>query len=127
MNYRQSYQQKLDLERTNLAALGLVSERHAGVSHIELRMTYYHRGLDPVLMKRTLSFLPADCANFHVKCMQDGCTGGGFDLGPVVAGLARSHKKSASGKLFCHGNEQSVGHAHIAYEVNILYSKRTNG
>jgi len=126
MSYRQSYRQKLDQERTALAALGLVSERHAGVSNIEFRMTYYHRGLDSILMKRTLSFLPADYANFHIKCMEDGCTGGGFDLASVVAGLAKSRKKSVTGKLFCHGKEHTVGHAHIAYEVNILYSKRVN-
>jgi hypothetical protein len=126
MNHRQSYRQKIALERTALDALGLVSERHAGISNIEFRMTYYHRGLDSVLMKRTLSFLPADHANFHIKCMQDGCTGGGFNLAPVVEGLAKSYRKSASGRLFCHGKEYTIGHAHIAYEVNILYSKRVN-
>jgi len=123
MNHRQNYRQKHNLEMTALAALGLVSERHAGVSNIELRMTYYQRGLDSVLMKRTLSFLPADYANFHVECVKDGCTGGGFDLGPVVAGLAKSRKKSVTGRLYCRGKEQSAGHAHIAYEVSILYSK----
>jgi hypothetical protein len=74
MNHRQSYRQKLELERTALAALGLLSERYAGVSRIEFLMTYYMRSLDAVLMKRTLSFSPADYAGFHMKCMEDGCT-----------------------------------------------------
>lgn len=123
MNRKQSYRQKLETDKAALVALGLVSDRHAGVSNIELRMTYFHRGMDSVLMTRTLNFLPADYAGFHMKCMEDGCTGGGFDLAPVVAGLAKSHKKSIKGKLFCHGIDQTIGHASIAYEVNILYRK----
>jgi hypothetical protein len=124
MNHRQSYRQKLEQERTALAALGLVSERYTGVSNIEFRITYYHRGLDSVLMKRILSFSPADYAGFHMKCMEDGCTGGGFDLAPVVAGLAKSHKKTTKGKVYCHGVNHTVGHASIAYEVNIQYNKQ---
>jgi hypothetical protein len=96
MNPRQSYRQRLDLERNALAALGQLSERYAGVSKIE----------------------------FHMKCMEDGCTGGGFDLAPVVAGLAKSHKKSTKGKVYCHGMNHTFGHASIAYEVNIQYHKQ---
>jgi hypothetical protein len=123
MRYKQSYKEKLELERVAMAAAGLVSERYAGVSNIEFQMTYYQRGLHPVLMTRTLSFLPSNYASFHMKCMQDGCTGGGYDLAPVVAGLANSGKKTVKGKIFCHGTNDTVGHASIAYEVNIQYSK----
>lgn len=121
-HHKQSYKEKLEVERAALAASGLVSERHTGVSSIEFRMTYYKRGLDAVLMKRTLSFSPADYAGFHIKCLEDGCMDGGFDLAPVVAGLAKSHKKSVKGKLYCHGTNHTLGHASIAYEVNIQYS-----
>jgi hypothetical protein len=114
----------VELEKAALAALGLISDRHAGISNIEFRMTYYHRGLDSVLMKRTLTFSPADYAGFHMKCMEDGCTGGGFDLTPVVAGLAKTHKKSIKGKIFCHGENKTIGHASMAYEVNIQYNKQ---
>jgi hypothetical protein len=122
MNHRQSYRQKQEIERTALVALGLISERHAGVSKIEFLMTYYQRGMD-VLMKRTLSFSPADYASFHMKCLEDGCTDGGFDLAPAVAGLAKSHKKTIKGKAFCHGTSHTFGHASIDYEVNIQYHK----
>jgi hypothetical protein len=124
MRHRQSYKEKRELEKATLVASGLVSERHAGVSSIEFRMIYYKRGLDAVLMKRTLSYSPADYAGFHLKCMEDGCTDGGYDLAPVVAGLAKSRKKSVKGKIFCHGTNHSLGHASIAYEVNIQYSKQ---
>jgi hypothetical protein len=121
---KQTYKEKLDLERAALVATGLVSERYSGISSIEFRMTYYQRGLNRVLMERTLSFSPADYAGFHMKCMEDGCTGGGFDLATVVAGLAKSRKKTTKGKIFCHGKNHAVGHASIAYEVNIHYNKQ---
>ena len=124
MNHKQSYRQKLEMERTALAALGLVSERYAEVSRIEFHMTYYQRGLQAVLMDRTLSFLPANYAGFHMKCMEDGCMGGGYDLAPVVAGLVKSHKKTTKGKVYCHGMNHTFGHASIAYEVNIQYHKQ---
>lgn len=124
MNHRQSYRQKQELERTALVALGLVSERYAGVSKIEFLMTYYRLGMDAVLMKRTLSFSPADYAGFHMKCMEDGCTGGGFEFAPVVADLAKSRKKTTKGKVYCRGKNHAFGHASIAYEVNIQYHKQ---
>jgi hypothetical protein len=125
MNHRQSFRQKQELERIALAALGLISEQHAGVSKIEFLMTYYQHGLDAVLMKRTLSFSPSNYADFHMKCMSDGCTGGGFDLAPVVAGLAKSRKKTTKGKFYCHGVNHAFGHASLGYEVNIQYHKQT--
>jgi hypothetical protein len=124
MRYRQSYKQKLELERAALVAAGLVSERYSVVSRIEFHMTYYQRALDPVLMERTLSFLPANYASFHMKCMHEGCTDGGYDLAPVVAGLVKYRKKSIKGKIFCRGTNDSLGHASIAYEVNIQYNKQ---
>jgi len=124
MNHRQSYKQKKEQERIALAALGLVSERYSAVSKIEFCMTYYTRGVNSVLMTRTLSFSPIDYAGFHMKCMEEGCTGGGFDLAPVVAGLATSRKKTTKGKVFCHGVNHTFGHASLAYEVNIQYHKQ---
>lgn len=120
---KQSYKERLNLEREALAATGLVSERHAEISAIEFRMIYYRRGVNQILMTRTLSFTPADYAGFHMKCMHEGCTNGGYDLAPVVAAMAKTRKKSTSGKIFCHGTNDSVGHASIAYEVKIQYCK----
>ncbi len=120
---KQSYKEKLDLERATLVECGLVSEHYAWVSSIEFRMTYYRRGLNSVLMERTLTFSPSDYAGFHMKCMHEGCTDGGFDLAPVVAGLANSRKKSARGKVYCRGKNDTFGHASISYEIHIRYNK----
>lgn len=125
MNYRQSYREKLEMERASLLAAGLVSERYSGVSSIVLHMTYYQQSLlDPILMKRTLSFLPTNYACFHMKCMKEECNDGGFDLAPVVAGLVKTRKKSIKGKIFCHGTNETRGHASISYEVCIQYDKQ---
>jgi hypothetical protein len=124
MRTRQSFREQQDREQAARAADGLVSERYAAISGISFRMTYYHRARDPILMKRTLSFLPADYASFHLKCMQEGCTGGGYDLAPVVAGLARTRKRSVRGKIFCHGTHDTIGHGSIDYEVSIEYFRQ---
>lgn len=120
---KQSYKEKLNLERAALAALGLVSERHAEISTIEFRMTYYRRGVNQVLMTRTLSLTPSDYAGFHMKCMHEGCMNGGYDLAPVIATMVKTRTKTTSGKIFCHGTNDSVGHASIAYRVKIRYGK----
>jgi hypothetical protein len=123
MRNKQSYREKQELERVAMVAAGLVGERYSGVSSIEFHMTYFQRGLHPVLMERTVNFLPANYACFHMKCAQEGCTDGGYDLAPVVASLAKSRKKSTKGKIFCHGTNDTVGHASISYEVTIQYQK----
>jgi hypothetical protein len=117
-----TYKEKLDMERAAIAAAGLVSERYRGISHIEFRMTYYRRGVNQVLMTRTLNFAPSDHAGFHMKCMHEGCVNGGYDLAPVVAAMVKGHKKSTSGKIFCHGTNDTLGHASIAYVVSIQYN-----
>jgi hypothetical protein len=124
MRYRQSYKEKLAIVKATQIADGLVSERYAGVSSIDFHMTYYQRGLSPILMQRTLSFLPANYCSFHLRCLHDGCTDGGYDLAPVVARLAKSRKNSITGKIYCHGTNDTIGHASIAYEVNIQYNRQ---
>lgn len=117
-----SYKQKLDKEKADLMASGLISERYSEIAAIQFRMTYYRR-FNQVLMERTLSFSPADYAGFYLKCMHDGCTDGGYDLAPVVASLVKTGKKTVKGKIFCHGKNDTFGHASIAYEVNVRYHK----
>ncbi len=117
-----SNKQKLDKEREDLVATGLISDRFSGIAGIQFRMTYYRR-FNQVLMERTLSFSPADYAGFHLKCMHEGCTGGGYDLAPVVASLVRSRKKSTKGKIVCRGKSDTALHGSISYEVSVQYQK----
>jgi len=126
MRYKPSFREQQERAQAALAADGLVSERYAGVSSIKFHLTYYHRARDPVLMKRTLSFSPANHASFRLHCVQEGCTGGGYDLATVVADLARSRKRSVKGRIFCHGTNGTIGHGSIDYEVNIQYGRQGN-
>ncbi|MDH4162856.1 MAG: hypothetical protein OEW15_09250 [Nitrospirota bacterium] len=126
MNYRQNYKQKQEQEKAALAALGLVSDHYTSVAKIEFRMTYYGKGSSVALMTRSLVFSPSDYAGFHVRCVEEGCTGGGFDLAPIVAGLTKARKTTTKGKAFCHGKNHAVGHACLAYEVSIRYQRKSS-
>ncbi len=123
MRHKHPYHLKREQEEAARTAAGLISERFARIAGIEFRMTYYHRAVNPVLMERTLSFSPDSYARFHVRCAQQGCTDGGYDLGPVVADLARRRKTSAKGTLFCHGSNGETGHGSIVYEVTVRYRR----
>ena len=116
----------MELKKKVMLAAGLVSDRFPGVSSIVLHMTYFQKTSDPVLMKRTLNFFPTHYACFHIECMREECTNGGFDLAPVVASLVKNQKKATVGKLVCNGKSDSLrlGHASIAYEISIQYAKQ---
>lgn len=118
--------EKMELKKSVMLAAGLVSDRFPGVTSIVLHMTYYQKTSDPVLMKRTVNFFPSHYACFHMECMREECTNGGFDLTPVVASLVKNQKKAIVGKLVCNGKSDSLrlGHASIAYEVSIQYAKQ---
>jgi hypothetical protein len=122
---KQSYREQQEAKKNVLIAAGLVSERFPGVSNIELHMTYYQKTADPVLMKRTVSFCPTNYAFFRMDCMRDECTNGGFDLAPVVASQVKNRKPTVKGNINCHGKTENLGHGHasIAYEINIRYSR----
>jgi len=113
----QSKQRKLEA--------GLISERFPGVSDIVVRMTYYHRGANPVLMVRTVNFWPSQHAYFNMDCMIKGCLDGGFDLTSVIKRMVKNHKKAEKGKLICNGKSDTLApdHASIAYEITIRYGK----
>jgi len=124
---KQSYREQLEVKKNILLAAGLVSERFPGVAGIELRMTYYQKTADPVLMTRKVCFSPANYAFFHLDCMREECSDGGFDLAPMVASLVKNRKSSVKGNINCHGKTESLGHGHasIAYEIAIQYRKES--
>jgi len=123
---KQSYVEKMEMKKNAMLAAGLVSERYPEVSSIVLHMTYFQRTSDPVLMKRTVNFVCNNYASFHMDCMREECTNGGFNLAPVVSALVKNRKKTVKGKLVCKGKNKVLGpgHATITYEVNIQYKKR---
>ncbi len=109
-----------------MLAAGLISERYPRVASIVFRMTYYQKTSDPVLMIRTVNYLPTDYACFRMDCMREECMNGGFELAPIIDGLVKSNKKTVKGKIACNGKSDTLrlGHASIAYEVLIQYNKQ---
>lgn len=126
MPNKQNYMARMELNRQNRLASGLLSERFPGVSGMVINMTYYQKGANPVLMLRTINVLPSDSAYFNMECLIKGCVDGGFDLTSVIKGMIKTRKKVARGKLVCCGKTDSntPDHASVEYEIAVQYGKR---
>jgi hypothetical protein len=116
---------KAEQARQNRLASGLLADRFPNVAGLVIRMTYYQKGTNPVLMLRTVHISPADFAYFVMDCMIKDCSDGGFDLTPVISDMVKTRKKTGKGKLDCHGKTEpeTPDHASISYEIEIDYSK----
>ncbi|MGO9611902.1 MAG: hypothetical protein ACLPX5_02590 [Dissulfurispiraceae bacterium] len=125
MAQRQNYVARMQLNKKNMIAAGLVSERFPGVSRMVIKMTYYQKVSNPVLMVRTVNVLPTGYVYFKMECMVKGCVNGGFDLTSIITNMVKKRKKSGEGSMVCSGKSDPVppGHASISYEINIEYKK----
>ncbi len=124
MAHRQNYVERMELNKQLRLASGLVSERFPDVSGIVIHMTYFHKGVNPVLMVRTVNFFPSGYAYFNMDCMIRDCVDGGFDLTSVITNMLKHRKKLGKGKLVCKGKNDALAsdHASIAYEIRIKYN-----
>ncbi len=125
MVHRQNSLESIELNRQRKIAAGLVSECFPEVSDIVIRMTYYQKAVNPVMMVRTMNFWPSQYAYFNIDCMVKGCVDGGFDLTSVIAKMIKNRRKSEKGKLVCKGNSDVLasGHASIDYHITVKYNK----
>jgi len=126
MAHRQNYTVKLDQRKQKKIAAGLVSERFPEVSGMVIQMTYFRKGLNPVLMLRTVNVFPTAYAYFNMDCMITGCIDGGFDLSPVIREMVKKHTRLKKGTLVCSGENDGLAsdHARIDYEVTITFNKK---
>jgi hypothetical protein len=126
MTSKQNYMARMELNRQNRLAMGLLSERFPQVSGILINMTYYQKGANPVLMLRTIHVQPPDSAYFNMDCLIKGCVDGGFDLTSAIKNMVKARKKTAKGKLVCRGktDTSSVDHASVEYEIEMRYNKK---
>jgi len=126
MAHKQNYVERMELNKQQKIISGLVSERFPEVSSIVIRMTYYHKAVNPVLMVRTVNVIPTSYAYFNMDCMIKDCVDGGFDLTSVITDMVKHHKKLEKGKLVCSGNGKdhalASDHASITYEIKIQYN-----
>lgn len=124
--HKQNYVERMELNRQRRSEAGLISERFPEVLNIIIRMTYFQRGDNPVLMERTMDISPATgYAYFNMYCMIRDCVGGGFDLTPAITAMIKQRKKKGEGRLKCCGKSEALApdHASLAYEVEIKYKK----
>jgi len=126
MAQRQNYAVKMDQLKQKKIAAGLVSDRFPEVSGMVIQMTYFRKGLNPVLMLRTVNVFPTAYAYFNMDCMISGCIDGGFDLSPIIKEMVKKHTKLRKGTLVCCGKNADLAsdHAHIDYEVTITFNKK---
>jgi hypothetical protein len=127
MAHKQNYVEKMELNKQRRLEAGLVSERFPEVSDIVIRMTYYQKAVNPVLMDRLVNFWPSQYAYFNMDCMIKGCVDGGFDLTSVITHMIKTHKKTEKGKLICNGKGDTLAsdHASVAYQISIKYNGKT--
>jgi len=128
MANRQNYAAKLDLQKQRKIATGLVSERFPEISGIVIQMTYFRKGLNPILMQRTVNIIPTGYAYFNMDCMTSGCVDGGFDLTPVIKGMVKKRTKLKKGTLVCNGKSPDLAsdHANISYEIAIKFNRKSS-
>ena len=126
MANKQHHSVKAELIKQHKLAAGLVSERFPKVNSIVINMTYYQKGVNPVLMVRTVNVLPTTYAYFNMECMIRDCANGGFDLTPIITRMVKGLKKTGKGKLVCKGKNDGLAadHASITYEIAIRYNNR---
>ncbi|MCE5195485.1 MAG: hypothetical protein LLF28_08585 [Nitrospiraceae bacterium] len=123
MANKQNVLARMELDKKNKIAAGLVSEKFPKVSGMVIHMIYYQRVSELVLMNRTINIFPNDYAYFNMDCMTKECLNGGFDLGPVIKQMVKDRKKTIKGKLVCNGENGTLssGHSSVSYEINIKY------
>jgi len=127
MAQRQDYIKKMELKKQARLKAGILSDKFPNVSSIIIHMTYYHNSENPLLMERTVNVFPSSYAYFLMECMTKTCEEGGYKLSRIISKHIKEKKKVARGKMVCKGKIDKVAkdHAHILYEINIKYGRRT--
>ncbi|MBL7049173.1 MAG: hypothetical protein ISR96_06645 [Nitrospira sp.] len=125
MTHRQDYIKKMELKKKAKLDAGLLSEKHPDVVDMVMLVTYYHKGENPILLKRTINYFPTSHAYFNLDCMIKGCENGFFDLTKTVRAQIKGKKKVVKGTISCGRKECSLTPKDdaISYEINIKYSR----
>lgn len=125
MANRENYLASIEMREKKKMAAGLVSDCFPEVSHMIIKMTYYHKASNPVLMVRTVNISTSSYAYFTMQCMNKKCTNGGFELTPVINDMVKNQNIIQKGTLVCCGDNDTISpdHASISYEISIHYYK----
>lgn len=121
MQNESDYGAKAQLKEKRLSA-GLVSDRFPQLSSMVIHIKHYDEQMaKPLFMDRIINVFPESYAYFDMACLTEECEGT-FNLLPVISVMVRDHQTLVKGKIECPGNKKfRTGHAHIKYEIKILY------
>jgi len=118
-----------DAQGKNKVAVPPLSDEFPNLESMTIRMVYYQKGDNPVLMTRTLHVYPeSDPAFMFIPCLIHDCEGGSFELAPIVYELLRKGEGSVSGQLSCVGSANRdipPDHAGIEYAIEAVYRSAT--
>ena len=110
-----------DVERQDA---GTFADKFPALELMVIRIIYYQKGDNPVLMTRTLHVYPEDYAYFHIPCLIHDCVEGNFDLVPVIMNVLKESKTKAEGRLACKGSlskDLPPDHGYIEYTIDVTY------
>lgn len=72
-------------------------------------------------------YKPDFSAEFAFCCINDTCTGNGFDLFPIVSRMVTEGETDSKGSVKCEGEESRKGHhtcnTTLSYSVHLEYQK----
>lgn len=123
MTYREKCDAKLERMQQKEDA-GFISRRFPEVASIVVNMEHYKKGIDAILLLRTLYFSADSHAYFHIECLNRDCgdCSDGFELDSVVASMIRSRISTKQGTLDCEGHGITSSRVNIDYKVTIQYN-----
>lgn len=95
---------------------------------IAVKEVYRHAFGEPLVHECILSYESDDAVSFGITCLNDDCTGRGFDLYGKVANVIAHGEVSAKGTIRCEGNE-ARDHRHrcpcvLDYEISVGYIEK---
>ncbi len=121
---RRGGKKKFDNHDIERQAAGFFAEKFPALESMVIRIIYYQKGDNPILMSRTLHVYPEDFAYFHIPCLIHDCVEGSFEIAPIVMNILKTLKGRAEGRLECKGSlnkDLSSDHGYIEYTIEVTY------
>lgn len=86
-----------------------ISELYPDVGRITLFIAFEEADSESEPNYQQIIFTAETEAIFRLDCSRDACTGGGFDLTPVVGDMVKNQEARVHGKLACEGTIGNAG------------------
>lgn len=121
---RRGGKKRFDNHDIEKQAAGTFVEKFPFLESMVIKIIYYQKGDNPILMSRTLHVYPEDFAYFHIPCLIHDCLEGTFELAPIVMNILKESKSRSEGRLACKGSlskDIPSDHGYIEYTIDVTY------